>query len=369
MSRIDSFNAPSFDNAGLQSRAGSSHQSAVGQFAGQQVQVDEVDSMLSDAAEEISMHHAEKAESKHSSERKKEAVRSLDIMGAEAIMAYLDAAQAYEDPEQLVLLAKRMLSGQGDPAQHARRAFDGPTEQFMALQYALQQGEREGVAGDVLEALRDALQDLEMAHGPAIRADINTVGTAAPAGASRADIADFQSTYRDVVLGESSLAATLKLALERFGDKDFSAGLQRLTQALGQDLSAARPSCEPARLHSLVQDLYHLEVTATVLDGCKDLQALLADKHGIVSMSPVALMRSLVDVSAEKWVSAQRFTGLSESSGAREPEPQIHFLTAVKVLLREMPVQVFVDSEQRQTVFGAVQDALDTAIDREEEDY
>lgn len=367
MVRIDSFNAPSFDSSGLQSRAGSSNQAAVGQFAGQQVQVDGVDSMLSDAAEEISMHHAEKAESKHSSERKKEAVRSLDIMRAEAIMAYLDAAQGHEDPEQLVHLAKRMLSGQGDPAQHARRAFDEPTGQFMALQYALQQGEREGVAGDVLEALRDALQDLEMAHGPAIRADINTVGTAAQAGASRADIAAFQSTYRDVVLGESSLAATLKLALERFGDKDFSAGLQRLTQALGQDLSAARPSCEPARLHSLVQDLYHLEVTATVLDGCKDLQALLADKHGIVSMSPVALMRSLVDVSAEKWVSAQRFTGLSESSGALAPEPQIHFLTAVKVLLREMPVQVFVDSEQRQTVFSAVQDALDMAIDREEE--
>ncbi|MNE89718.1 TyeA [compost metagenome] len=116
-----------------------------------------------------------------------------------------------------------------------------------------------------------------------------------------------------------------------------------------------------------MQDLYHLEVTATVLDGCKELQALLAEKHGITGMSPVVLMRGLVDVSAEKWVSAQRFTGLSESCGARAPEPQIHFLTTVKVLLREMPVQVFVDSEQRQVVFGAVQDALDAAIDREEE--
>lgn len=369
MSRIESFNTSSFDSAGLQSRAGAGGQAAVGQFSGQQVQVDEVDSMLSDAAEEISMHHAEKAESKHTSERKKEAVRSHEIMTAEAITAYLDAAQASEDPEQLVHLAKRMLSGQGDPAQHARQAFGQPTEQFMALQYALQQGEREGVAGDVLEALRESLQDLEMAHGPAIRADINTVGTAAQGGASRMDIAQFQATYRDVVLGESTLAATLKMALERFGDKDFAAGLQRLTQALGQDLTAARPSCDPARLQSLVQDLYRLEVTATVLDGCKELQGLLAQKHGISDMSPVALMRSLVDISAEKWVSAQRFTGLSESSGAREPEPQIHFLTAVKGLLREMPVQVFVDSEQRQTVFGAVQDALDAAIEREEEEY
>jgi len=367
MSRIDAFNTASFDSTGLQSRAGSgSGQAAVGHFSGQQIQVDEVDSMLSDAAEEISMHHAEKAESKHSSERKKEAPRSMEVMSAEAIMAYMDAAQAQEDPEQLVQLAKRMLSGQGDPARHARQAFGEPTQQFMALQYALQQGEREGVAGDVLEALRESLQDLEIAHGPSIRADINTVGTAAPAGANRKEIAQFQSTYRDVVLGESSLASTLKLALERFGDKDFSVGLQRLTQALGQDLSAARPSCEPTRLQSLVQDLYHLEVTVTVLDGCKELQKLLADKHGISSMSPVGLMRSLVDVSAEKWVSPQRFTGLSESCGAGAPAPQIHFLTSVKALLREMPVQVFVDSEQRQSVFNAVQGALDQAIDLEE---
>lgn len=33
--------------------------------------------------------------------------------------------------------------------------------------------------------------------------------------------------------------------------------------------------------------------------------------------------------------------------------------------MRDMPLKVFVDADQRQTVFQAVQDALDTAIDRE----
>ena len=370
MSRIESPNTSSFAGAGLQSHAGSAGQAAVGQFAGQQVQVDDADSMLADAAEEISMHHAEKVESKHSSERKKEAVRALEIMSAEAIMAYMDAAQASEDPQQLVHLAKRMLSGQGDPAQLARKAFDGqPTQQFMALHYALQQGESEGAASDVLDALREALQDLEMAHGPAIRADINTVGTAAQAGASRVDIAQFQATYRDVVLGESTLAATLKLALDRFGEKDLASGLERLQKALGQDLAAARPSCAPARLHGLVQDLFHLSTATTVLDGCKQLQAQLAEKHGISGMSATVVMRSLVEISAEKWVSAQRFTSLSERCGVRDPAAQVHFLTHLKGVLKDMPVQVFVDGEQRQSVFKAAQDALDAAIDREEEEY
>ena len=177
MSRIDAFNpaTPSFDTALHQGGAG---QAGVGQMGGQQVQVDDANSVLSDAAEEISLHHSEKAETKHTSERKKEATRPLELMSPEAIMAYMEAAQAYEDPEELVQLAKRMQSGQGDPAAQARQAFRGPTEQFMALQYALHQGEREGAPAEALDALREALDDLEMEHGPRIRADANTIAAA-----------------------------------------------------------------------------------------------------------------------------------------------------------------------------------------------
>lgn len=369
MSRIDAFNpaASSFDTAMRQDGASGGGQAAVGSYGGQQVQVDDAQSVLADAAEEISLHHSEKAESKHSSERKKEATRATELMSPEAILEYMDAAQAYEDPEQLVQLAKRMLSGQGgDPAAQAKKAFGEPTQQFMALQYALQQGEREGAAPDVLDALREALDDLEMEHGPAIRADINTVGTAAQGARSREDVLAFQATYRDVVLGNGSLAGTLKLALERFGGGDFAAGLARLTQALGQDLAAARPSGDPARLQSLVQDLYHLGVACTVLDACKELHAKLSSQHGTMPGSPVGLMQDLVGISAEKWVAGSRFTALSEKFGAGGVEPQIHFLTGVKVLMRDMPPKVFVDADQRQTVFQAVQDALDAAIDRED---
>lgn len=335
-------------------------------MGGEQVQVDDANSVLSDAAEEISLHHSEKAESKHTSERKKEATRPLELMSPEAIMAYMDAAQAAEDPEQLVQLAKRMLSGQGDPAAQAKQAFPGATEQFMALQYALHQGEREGAPAEVLDSLREALDDLEMEHGPRIRADVNTIGAAHEGSQGRADVVQFQAAYRDVVLGNPSLAGTLKLALERFGDSDFAAGLARLTQALGQDLAAARPSADPTRLQNLVQDLYHLGVAATVLEASRELHAKIGEQHGALSATPVALMQDLVGISAEKWVSGNRFTALAEKVGATGVEAQIHFLTGIKLLMRDMPVKVFVDSDQRQTIFQAVQDALDAAIDKED---
>ena len=219
---------------------------------------------------------------------------------------------------------------------------------------------------EALAALREALDDLEMEHGPRIRADANTIAAAGEGARGSADVAQFQATYRDVVLGNPSLAGTLKLALERFGDGDFAAGLSRLIQALGQDLAAARPSGDPTRLQNLVQDLYHLGVAATVLDASRELHAKIGEQHGALSGSPVALMQDLVGISAEKWVSGNRFTALAEKFGATGVEAQIHFLTGIKLLMRDLPVKVFVDADQRQTIFQAAQDALDAAIDRED---
>ena len=399
MSRIDAFNPASAspDTALHQGAAQDGGRAGVGSFGGQQVQVDTAESVLADAAEEISLHHSEKAESKHSSQRKKEAAQKQEMMSLEAITAYMDAAQAHEEPEQLVNLAKRILarnnpsgnaastgvrgqSGSGTPQagrrsrgrqdedlQEIKKAYSSPTQRILALQYVIQLGERERHPEEELQELRDALDELELEHGEAARADLNTIDAAAQGAASGAEVLAFQSTYRDVVLGENTLASTLQLALERFGDGDFSAGLQRLIQALGQDLAAARPSGDPARLQSLVQDLYHLSVASTVLDGCRELHQRIGQQHGPLQGTPVSLMQQMVGLSAEKWVSGSRFTSLSQDFGAHGVQPQIHFLTGVKALMRDLPPKVFVDGDQRQTVFQAVQDALDIAIDREEE--
>jgi type III secretion protein W len=378
MSRIDlplsnTPTASSFDTGMRQAGPGAGDAALTGRLGGQQVAVDDGPDMLADAAEEISLHHSEKAESKHTAERKKELYQAMPLMAPEAIEAYMDAAEPGDEAEKLQSLAKRMLAGSGDPAALARQAFGQPTQQYLGLQYALQQGEREGAPGETLDAIREALADLEMDHGPGIRADLNTIGTAAEGAHTAADVAGFQATYRDVVLGDATLSGTLKLALERFGEGDFAAGLDRLTRALGQDLAAARPSTDPNRLQGLVRDLYHLGVAATVLDGCGELLATLAERHGTqvpasatAKPAAIALMQDLVGTSAEKWVSASRFTAMAEKHGATAPNVAIGFLTGVKLLLRDMPVQVFADGEQRQGVFQAAQEALDAAIDREE---
>lgn len=363
-SSIQSFVSSGGSQSGVQAQTGT--------YRGEQAVVRDGASVLADAAEELSLYAAEKVEHKSLDEREVKADSSIQIMRIEEIMAYLEAVkEGADDPKKLAELAKRMQSGQENPQQLARRESRDPTRQYVLMQYALQDGLKNGASEEALENLREALIDLEIEHGPQIRCGLNTVGAAAEFAAGAESIAAFQSTYQDVVLGESSLNKTLGLVLERHAGRegeDFGRFLQSMIKAAGQDLAAARPSIDPTRLQSLVQDLYQLEVTATVMDGCKALAKEMNSRHGCSGVQPMAMMKDLVNITGEKWVNSARFTGMAEKFGVRDVTPQIAFLAATKALVREMPVMVFPDGDVRRSVLDASQEALDRAIEMEDEE-
>lgn len=78
------------------------------------------------------------------------------------------------------------------------------------------------------------------------------------------------------------------------------------------------------------------------------------------------LMKELIMLTGEKWVSASRFTGMADRWGLQDPTLRVTFLGGVKDLIREMPIQLFEDADVRQSILNAAQEALDAAIDEEE---
>lgn len=365
MIRIDGSPIAPQADAGALAQQGA--QARTGTLGGEQVMVKDASSMLADGAEELSLHHSEKVEAKEFAEREVESDKPVEMMLIQDINAYLDAAKQFEDPEQLAQLAKRMQMSQENPRELARRESREPADQYVLLQFALQDAQKGGAGEEVIERLQEAIADLEMEAGPQIRAGLNSIGAASEFGKTREEVAAFQSTYRDVVLGDNSLSQTLKLALERMGGGDLQRGLQGLIKGLGADLAAARPSTDPTRMQALVQDLYQLEVAATVLEGCNDLSVSLREKHGSGGVKPDELMKELVAVTGERWVGANRFTSLADRFSLTDVGAQIAFHSGTKAMMREMPVKVFPDPETRQSVLDASQGALDQAIEREEE--
>lgn len=320
---------------------------------------------LADGAEELSLHMAEKTEDKHHAERKVKSDRPLQLLDTQEIVEFLDDTHDADAHEKLVELTKKLLSGQASPRQGAAQAFGDVSQQYLGLQYALREGERQGADPAALEAIRDALADLEIERGPEIRAGLNALKSAGQFAADPAGVARFQQTYRDVVLGETTLSKTLALALERFGDADLGRGLKQLIAALGHDLAAARPSTDTGRLQVLVSDLYHLEVAATVLDGCADLGARLSSRHGTGLDAP-RLMRDLIGITGERWVSDSRFTALASQQNVIAVDARVVFLAGVKSMVKDLPTQIFPDADVRHSILSAAQQALDVAIDEED---
>lgn len=367
MNRIDS--GPSiaaYAQTSMQAGAGQTMGQHTGMALGESVVHVEGEFSLADSAEELSLHMAEKTEEKTHAERTVKSDRPVQVMDTAEIEDLLDETHDADAQAKLGELTKKLLEGKGNPREQAGQAFEDISQQYLAMQYALQKGEAEGASIEVLESLRDAIADMEMESGPEIRAGINTLRAAGAFAGSAAGVADFQRTYRDVVLGENSLSKTLNLAIERFGEKDVERGVKQLIQALGMDLAATSPSADSNRLQSLIQDLYQLEVAITVLDGCAELSTLHQGRGG-AALDSTKLMRDLVSVTGERWVSASRFTGIADTHNVRELDARIPFLTGIKHMLRDLPVQIYPDTDTRQSILGASQEALDLAIDQEEE--
>jgi len=372
MNRIDTGNfSAGFNPLDPQSDPQVGVQRQMGALLGEQVELltdggDDDISSLDDTAEEMSLHMAEQVEEKHHTERKVEPEHLPEVRDTDEIVEMLEQSRSADAQEKLTELTKKILAGQGSPRQLARQAFGDVSQQYLGLQYALREGEKQGAAPEMLEAIRDALADLEIDSGPRIRAVLNTLGAAGEFAADARGVARFQGAYRDIVLGESTLPKTLALAMERFGAQDVGRGLTQLVAALGQDLAATRPSTEPARLRALTADLYQLQVAVTVLGGCGELSGQLQASGGGAIDAP-RLMRDLVGISGEKWVAPTRFATLAQQHQVTSLAGRIAFLSGVKAMMRDLPVQVFPDADTRQSVLNAVQEALDVAIDEEDQ--
>lgn len=340
---------------------------------------------LTDAAEELSFNFSERVEKKKFEERSLRNYRAPEIPDLEQVLAIYGRLEADGDPASLTDSLGRLsrelwqLAGNGGdlPAALQRWSSD-PSRQYLALCHALRSG---GAEGRAQEVLRDALEHLLAGHGPAIRADLNTLDQAAAMGPGQAAAETFRATYRDAVLGNPSMSKTLQQVLERFGN-DPERGLELLRQALAADLAAAHPSSQAERLNAILQDLYQLSAVTTVLQRCRLLVGRLG-RCGLMKVpDALSLMKDVV-----RWLDESiiynyhvaellRKHGLGETHQALSPTaspavpedgddqcgPEAVFLNAVLDILRHLPDKVFSGAEHRHALVNVVTQMLDDLL-------
>jgi type III secretion protein W len=78
------------------------------------------------------------------------------------------------------------------------------------------------------------------------------------------------------------------------------------------------------------------------------------------------LMRQVVSLCSESWITRDRFLQMAAQWTPDSLPERIRFLTELKRVFRELPVQIFPDLDARQALLTALQDGLDELVSQEE---
>jgi type III secretion system YopN/LcrE/InvE/MxiC family regulator len=338
-----------------------------GMFMGDKVQVEEdMESLIRDAAEELTFSVEEEAERKLS-ERKEEKKEEY----ISSVLFYLQQCGDMERndlEEMLKQIAALKGSRNADILALVRRTFTDPTTRHAALSYARSELSRldlpEQEKAALREDLTEALRQLEAEDGPAIRAGYNIAGVPPPdLGLAPSSL---RTLYRDVVIDYDTYEKTFLHLLDKFGPADFPRAVRYVLQALGSDMNAITPSSPPAALKQVLDGLYMVQSLDSVYSAARDLLEAVARRHGQHPFTEQSLIRPLLSYTSMPALLPAQVTGdmpfLVTDNAARDAE----LTQGLRELARKMPHKLYLSNEVRQNVLNALQELLDTAADREE---
>lgn len=257
-----------------------------------------------------------------------------------------------------------------DFALHAAlRRFPDPSDAWAALDESRNALE---AAGDTqtLAAVNHALDTLDRTQGQRIRAGMQ--GVLASAGHRDVDSAvGLRNFYRDTVCDFSSVNEVFSHILEQYGALRMEKALDFLSDALGRDMASDLPSLEPAHLVQINTGLGQVHLLQSAYGLCDTMMARWENVHGVKgvrdgSLSPQELLGRLVALRQEKFVGSVHVGRITADAKIPDIEHEVLFLQELLGTVRTFPSQLFDDDAGRMRVLNAVQQAVDSAVEKED---
>ncbi|MBC6444830.1 MAG: type III secretion system gatekeeper subunit SctW [Alphaproteobacteria bacterium GM202ARS2] len=351
-----------------------------GQYRGQAVQlVQQSQSLLGDAVEEISIFVGERTAHERDAKKKiKDALKENKLKETDMIQQVMGTIQ---DPNlkkrlQNFIQGKNLLSrgGQGGLAEltaRVQRQFQDVSEQYLALAALEKDLEHNGGDKALLTNVRTAKDNLMKAQGTAVRAGLNVTPRALNVANGDAEhVQALRETYRDTVVGYKGLKHVYDNLLERFGNKDIRVHADFLIKAAGDDLASQGPSLRGVALKEVIDDLYHLETLVTLHAGCEvSLEHMRQMSSSFDSVTAGTMMSRVLALASEEWPDAQSLSDMTRDLHATSPNEEINVLREVRHLVERLPEKIYVDHENRTRLIDVIKQAQDDAVAREEDEW
>ena len=363
---IDSISG-SFHTGGAAHQAESSAVS--GSFMGNEVvQVPSPGSLLADAAEELSFSADTTDDFELEERRERDKIRESEEERVKLYQELMHEAGKSEELNQM----RDSLRNRADSRRaldKAREYFPDPSDAWAALKEIQEELRREGADKALLDDVDAAVAELEQREGAAIRAGVQ--GALAAAGFTDLGGSDeMRDFYRRTVCEFSTVNEVFAHVQESYGG-DFERAMDFLFSALSADIAADTPSMGVRHLENVHENLGKVRLTQSAYRLCEKMMDRWANVHGVKpregSLTAMSLLGEIMDLRTKRFLGSALIEGILAKSGAPDIEREVLFLQELLSTTRNFPTALFDDEQGRMKVLDAVQEAVDNAVEREDE--
>ena len=340
---------------------------ATGSFMGHAVsQVTTPETLLADAAEELTF--AVDTTDEYELEERKERDSAVNTQ-AERIKMYQELMHEAGKGEQINTL-RDSLRGRLDSRaalDKAREYFPDPSDAWAALQEIAEELRASGNAEE-LKAVEEAIAELEQNEGPAIRSGVQ--GALAARGYPELGGADdLRDLYRQTVCEFETVIDVFKHVQTEYGG-DFDKAMDFLFSALSADIASDVPSMGSRHLENVHDNLSKVRLTQSAYRLCEDTMDRWENVHGIKQgpngLTAMKLLGEVLSLGEKKFIGGMQVESIMAKAGAPDPEFEVLFLQELINSSRKFPSALFGDDSGRMKVLTAMQEAIDSAVDRED---
>jgi type III secretion protein W len=249
-----------------------------------------------------------------------------------------------------------------------RQMFPDPADAFAALDRAAEELERKNGPSGGVRAAREALDDLMAESGPEIRLGIR--GALAAGGFGDLDSAGpLRDLFRRAVLDFASVGALFGHILENYPGKKVDEALGFLERAMGEGLADSDAGPDKARLENANANLGLARLAQSAYARCETVMNRWHGVHGVgdCPLDPKGLLGMLLALADEKFPGASDFERIAREAAPPDVEREVLFLQELLSAVRSFPTRLYGGAEGSMKILGAVQEATDRAIGREDE--
>lgn len=361
---------------------------AQGNYRGEEVATSSEASKLQDAAEEVGMSVAHRADRKSLGQREVRQGQGTNFAALARIADYYDKlpdmpkeAELQSLVETLERFQDMMDKGGGgggvgkEDVLAALQQFDPDvTHQFAGLDIARDFFEAAGADSAFLSLLDEARGEYQKGDlGRDVRAGFAAAKTASQAAATlESDPAAVRDTYRQL-LAETRNMGQLFSAFRQFDVlKNFDEIIRTFMQAAGADLASTGPSTESTHLHTLVTELAKLKKMQTVVDMSGQLMKTTDRMLGPgerAQGTATDVAGNVLDFASKAATgpgdAREMLTRYKDCSLAT----QVAFANGLRGLHAELPDDVMPTLQARLQQSGAIMTLLDALVAEEEREY